>query len=374
MRTIRFASTLFLLVSCAAWGGGTMALSSPGFPPSEVDETGAVHEPWGVAALRLTVPAGAELRSQHYDETSAPTVTTTYAADGVVLEQKAYRAPVWPSGVDVLEACLRNTTEEKRAIELEFVLPVDIGFGERIGTIGGRQAVALPNAIEPQRNARSWGAVQPGSALPGWGRPSAECAPAFKNIRAGMGGVKLAYRFSVVPGEGRTVALGLCESYWAESGKRPMTLRVEGAPARTVDPVAEWGQHGAGCIFFKAVDLNGDGAIDVAVEPHPSAQDKNPILNVLWVFPEGMAMDPEQVTAGAMNDHAEHYVDVGGETDQMFYEGGSLRYALELAPGAEEELLFLLGSPGSSGVPDPGTMAWTPSSLRKAAEDVWRDR
>ena len=44
---------------------------------------------------------------------------------------------------------------------------------------------------------------------------------------------------------------------------------------------------------------------------------------------------------------------------------------MPLEPGATEELLFLIGSPGGGPAPDPERMVWDAAALRKAAEDVW---
>jgi hypothetical protein len=119
------------------------------------------------------------------------------------------------------------------------------------------------------------------------------------------------------------------------------------------------------------VDKDSDGRISVSIEPHPKAGDKNPILNAIWVFPPDSEIDLGKVLAGKKSSEAEVYVDVGGEKDQGFYEGGTLSYTAELGPKSEKTLTFLLGCPGGGTVPSPADSAWTPVSLRKAAADVW---
>jgi hypothetical protein len=364
-----------LILSAAAFAGEASvgALSSPGFPPSTVAKDGAIEEPWGTVRLALLEPAGMALAGQLFEKQPVPMAVTTKRSGDIVLEETAYRAPTWPGGVDVLSALVRNTGNAPGKAVIEVQLPEDVGIGERIGSAKGRPVLALPLDVAPVRDERAWGNTGGSSALPGWGKPKVDCDPAFRNIRAGMGGVPITYKFHVEAGGRREVVLGLCESHWTMAGQRPVMLRVEGTTECEIDPVGEWGQHVPGCIAFDAVDANKDGRIEVRVDPHPGAQDKNTILNAIWVFQAGSAVKGSDVIAGKLNESAEHYVDVGGERDQSFYKGGNLRYVLELSSGESRQLLFLLGSPGGGAVPDPAKMAWTAASLRKAAEDVWRD-
>ncbi|MFO7975255.1 MAG: hypothetical protein R6V12_11545 [Candidatus Hydrogenedentota bacterium] len=371
---VKMSLVLMILTGIAFAGEEPAAtLSSPGFPPSTVAENGAIEEPWGSFMLALTEPTGMTVAEQRFEEELVPTAVTTKRAGDIVVEETAYRAPVWPGGVDVLCAEIRNTGDVSARALLEVQIPESVGVGDRIGSAGGRPVLALPLGIEPVREEREWGCTGGPSALPGWAKPNADCDSAFKNIRAGMGGIPITYTFHVDAGGRRKVVLGLCESHWTMAGQRPLILRVEGAPERDVDPIAEWGQHGPGSVVFEAIDADKDGRLDITVDPHPRAQDKNSILNVIWVFEPGLAINGEEVVAGKLNDRAEYYVDVGGERDQALYKGGNLRYALELQPEEFRQLLFLLRSPGGGAVPDPANMAWNPASLRKAAEDVWRD-
>lgn len=348
-------------------------LSSPGFPPSEVDANGAITEPWGTLMLAVTEPPGMTVVEQLVEEQPVPMALTIKEAGNIKLEEWAYRAPIWPGGVDVLSATVTNTGDAPVKALLEVQMPESVGVGERVASAGGRPVLALPLGIEPVRKEREWGTTGGSSALPGWAKPDIDCDAAFKNIRAGMGGVPITYKFRVEAGERRKVALGLCESHWSLAGHRPVVLRVEGAPEREIDPLAEWGQHGPGCVVFDALDADKDGRLEITVDPHPAARDKNTILNVIWVFGADLSINESDVLAGKLNAQAEHYVDVGGERDQSLYESGNLRYLLECQPSESRKLLFLLGSPGGGAVPDPATMAWTDASLRKAAEDVWRD-
>ena len=370
------ASIALGLLVIAAPARPDITIGAPDLPPSQVDAAGDLHEDWGVVALRLEQPAGAAVSGQRHEMSPQPDlaarVITTVSAGPVTLTSSAYRAPIWPDGVDVLTARLENTADREVPARLQLVLPEQLDVGERIATLGGRPVLALPQDAQPQRRERSWGGAGGDVAMPGWAHPVGECDPAFCNIRAGMGGVPIIYRFAVPAGAKRTVVLGLCESHHVEARQRPLLLYVEGAPRAEVDPIAAWGRHVPGCLAFDAADADNDGRLQIVVAPHPQAVDRNPILNVIWVFSPDVYVNTDEVLRGKLSSVAEHYVDVGGERDQLLYESGTLTYDLTLPAGAGQELTFLVACAGAS-VPNPETMAWTPESLRKAAEDVWGD-
>jgi hypothetical protein len=288
------------------------------------------------------------------------------------MTQTAYRAPIWPGGTDVLAARLQNTGRENAAVVLTASVPETVALGEFLGVAGGRAVLALTaDGVRARREERPWGCTGGVVALPGWARPQGSCDPAFSNIRAGMGGVPITYRFAVQPGEKRHVVLGFCESHWAEAGQRPLAIHVEGAPSIDVDPVGKWGQHGPGCLSFDGADADRNGRLEVTIAPHARAADRNTILNVIWIFPPDVTPKTEEVLRGEANEAAEYYVDVGGTKDQSLYKEGSLTYQLTIPAEAAQELIFYLGSPGGGPVPDPRTTTWTPQSLRRAAEEVW---
>jgi hypothetical protein len=292
----------------------------------------------------------------------------------VTLTQTAYRAPIWPSGVDVLEAELANTGEEPTQVQLELVVPETMEVGESTGSIEGRPCLTSPTNLQPTREEREWGCVGGVKAMPGWAKPEGPCDPAFANISAGMGGVPITYRFAVPPGAKRTVVLGFCESFHPTAGLRPVVALVEGAEQQAIDPIDAWGRHQPGVVRFDATDSDGDGRLQVSVAPHPQASDRNTILNAIWVFDPAIPLDDQQLIEGHLNDRAERYVDVGGQQDQGLYKSGDVKYSLQLEPGQTREFLFLLASPGCRSLPDPSLGLWNPRTLRKAAADVWRDR
>jgi len=267
---MRFCPAALMAALLALAAGSAFAdteLSSPGFPPSTVDASGALQEPWGSVSLQLIQPGGAVVAGQQAAPGAVPTVITTKTAGPVSLVETAYRAPIWPAGVDVLQANLSNTASDPVEVLLEVQVPEQMSIGETTGVVNGMPVLALPQGVTPVRKERPWGCTGGVVAMPGWARPNRDCDPAFKNISAGMGGVPIVYRFAVPAGERRTIVLGFCESHWNVPAYRPLSVVVEGTPPRNLDPITEWGQHGPGCLVFDAADANQDGRIEIAVNP-----------------------------------------------------------------------------------------------------------
>ncbi|MBU0638331.1 MAG: hypothetical protein KKB50_05655, partial [Planctomycetes bacterium] len=103
--------------------GEERLLSSPGFSASRVADDGTVHEEWGTFGLRLCKPDGAEPGGGGYSARPVPVALTSCAAGQVTLTQTAYRAPIWPSGVDVVLAQVTNRSDAATPIGLEVSLP-----------------------------------------------------------------------------------------------------------------------------------------------------------------------------------------------------------------------------------------------------------
>jgi hypothetical protein len=359
-----------------ATAGEPTPIHSPGLPPSHMDADGRLVEDWGTVGVVVSgegvVDAPTTVEATKLDDV-IPAARAVSPRGAVRLVWTAYRAPAFPSGVDMLTV----RVEETKGQAAEVTVGLDVSAGVQIGTrtakVGGRTVLTLPEAAEQdQPTLREWGYCDEATSLSGWAKPEGDCDPAFRNIRAGLGGVPIVYRFTVTPGSAANVVLGFCESHWADRGQRPLSCRVEGAPPQQVDPVAEWGQHKPGALVFAARDENGDGRLEILVRCAAGAQDRNPILNAIWIFPQGEAPQPAKVVSGAWSAAAVRYVDVGGENDQSIYPPGKLEYRLSLQAGEAKELVFCVASPGGS-APIPATSAWTADALHRAAGEVWRD-
>ncbi len=358
----------------------SVEFGSPAAQPSRMDADGSIIEDWG--KLTFTV-AGEGIPA------TGPVSVEAIKLDGVVpaairratrgplaITTTAFRSPTYPAGTDVVTLQIKNTTARPVSAKLGVPLPDGARVGRRTVMLAGRIILTLPMPVEVDVKKREWGSDDDSTPMPGWGKPDVPCDPAFRNIRAGMNGVPIVYRFSVQPGSSHDVVLGLCESHWESSGMRPVILTVEGASPLTVDPLARWGRHKPGALLFAGKDENGDGTLVVSALPAPGAPDRNPILNVIWMFPSGTNPNLEQVILGRMNAAATRMVDVGGPNDQSLYLAGKAEYNLSLPANGSTELAFFVGAVGGS-APMPGKSGWTVETLRKAAIDVnrdWKDR
>lgn len=368
-------SALGILVSVAALAAGPIEFGSPGFAPSKMNADGRVVEDWGSVGVLLrgeglAQPAVQAAAVKVDDVVPGARAAADYGP--VRLSWTAFRAPTYPTGVDVLVVRAEEAKGSPAEVTLALDLPAAAKVGARTVRAGGRVVIALPEPVATDEAAREWGSYDDSNSLKGWGKPQGTCDPAFRNIRAGMGGVPIVYRFAVKPKSAANVVLGFCESHWTEPGQRPLVCRVEGAAEQAVDPVGAWGQHRPGALLFAARDADGDGRLDISVRCAAGAKDRNPILNAIWVFPAGDAPDLAKVVAGQLSTAADRYVDVGGDQDQSLYPPGKAEYRVALGPNEVREWVFLLASQRGQ-VPLPETTAWTPKSLRQAAVDVWRD-
>jgi hypothetical protein len=353
-----------------------VTFNSPGLGATRMDDQGRLVEDWGtitvtVAGTGLSATAPAKVQSLKLDGT-IPAAQAQSRCGAVILTLTAFRSPVWPAGLDVLTVRLAETSGQETPVQLSLALPETVHLGLKTVTIGGRTVLGLPAGPKVSQAMRDWGWADDAVALPGWAKPVVDCDPAFKNIRAGMGGVPILYHFKVDAKSKVKVLLGFCESHWSQARQRPLICQVEGAPTQEVDPLERWGQHRPGVAVFAASDVNGDGTLDVSVLPKPNAQDQNPILSAIWLFPAGTTLNLEQVIAGKLNAVAQRYVAVGGSNDQSLFAGGRVEYALKLPAHATQELTFLAACPGSS-LPSPDQTAWTIEKLRQSAATVWRD-
>ncbi len=354
-----------------------VALYSPGLAPSQVDAQGRLIEDWGTLSLELVgeglgAPSALKVAALELDGV-IPAARITWRDGSLSVSAVVFRAPVFPAGLDLLSLRLEQQSDAGRSPGcLRVNLPEGTRETERSVSLGSRRVLILPDQPRAQQQLRAWGHFDEASSLPGWAQPRPGFDPAFANIRAGMGGVPILYRFQVEPRSVRGVVLGFCESYWSEAGSRVLSCKVEGDPAEVVDPLRLWGRHRPGGLGFEGSDANGDGLLEVLVLPGPGTPDRNPILNAIWIFEPELEVDPAQVITGRMNAAAERYVDVGGDRDQPIRPGGRLEFPFVLESGEAREFTFLVACRGTS-LPAPDESTWTPRRLRAAAREVWED-
>ncbi|MCX7826529.1 MAG: hypothetical protein N2689_13365 [Verrucomicrobiae bacterium] len=341
-----------------------------------MDAAGRLVEDWGTLAVQL---AGDDLPAAGATKVEAvklddviPAARAVSQRGPVTLTTTAYRSPVWPAGLDVLVVRVEETAGQPKTVTVSIELPPKAQRGAQTVGLGRQTILTLPSGPLIGEKLRDWGYCDTAASLPRWAKPVGPCDPAFRNIRAGMGGVPIVYRFKVAPKSAAHVVLGLCESHWDVAGKRPLVCSVEGAPPQQVDPVTRWGRHKPGALSFAARDANGDGWLEITVTTPPSVPDRNPILNAIWLFPSGPPPALDQVIAGNLNAKATRVVDCGGDNDQSIYPPGKLEYQLALPARGAQELTFLVAC-GKASLPPFDQTAWTADTLRRAAREVWRD-
>lgn len=375
MRTTLIATVLAATWVALAGTQGPIQLSSPGFEPSQMDAEGRLVEDWGSVGVRLAgegvTPAAPTVEAVKLDGV-VPAARAVSMHGAVKLTTTAFRAPAHPSGLDVMLVRVEETKGRSASVTVSLDVPTGARAGMRTVKLGNRNVITLPSPEMAGLQPRDWGHNDDAVSLAGWAKPAVPCDSAFRNIRAGMGGVPIRYHFAVKPRATLQVVLGFCESHWAERGQRVLLCRVEGAPQQEVDPIAKWGRHKPGALVFAAKDDNQDGRLDISVRPAPTAKDKNPILNAVWLLPAAQPPDLAKVIAGELSAKAIRYVDCGGSNDQSLYAGGKLEYSLNLPPGGAQELTFIVACKGGS-APSPDASGWTGETLRRAAREVWRD-
>jgi len=366
-------SLVFAVASGMLWAADPVEFTSPGFPPSRLDADGRLVEDWG--SVKIVVEGEGfqanqgTVRTVRLEET-IPAAAWTSEQGPVQVTITAYRAPVFPAGMDILTVRLQETTGQDRrlTVKLEVDPPATIGLS--VAHVDKQAILAIPVETQESLVLNDWGYTVDTTAMPGWAKPEGECDPAFANIRAGMGGIPIGYRFRVPPRSQVNVVLGLCESHWDRPEVRPLICLVEGARPMIVDPISRWGRHQPGVLLFASSDTNGDGWITVTIRPVPGAQDRNPILNVIWVFPGDQRPNLNRVIKGELNNQALYYVDVGGTRDQPILASQDLRFPVELSANGAKELTFYVACPGGS-VVIPELTAWTTQGLYRAAKEVW---
>jgi GH15 family glucan-1,4-alpha-glucosidase len=104
-------------------------------------------------------------------------------------------------------------------------------------------------------------------------------------------------------GKKYVIAPAFFEAHWKEPGKRIVRISIEGKHVGDVDLVA-LGKGSPCAVQYIAEDTDLDGWIKLEITSAPESQDKNCILNALWVFEGGKPIDLGRMLAGKLNDKA----------------------------------------------------------------------
>ena len=127
---------------------GAVEITSPGFPPSQMGADGKLVEDWGTVGVRfagdsLTGAVPFRVESCKLDQL-VPAARAVAQRGPLALTLTAYRAPAWPSGVDVLTVRVEETQGKPAAVTLGLDLPAKAHIGQRTVMLGGRTVVACP--------------------------------------------------------------------------------------------------------------------------------------------------------------------------------------------------------------------------------------
>jgi hypothetical protein len=148
-----------------------------------------------------------------------------------------------------------------------------------------------------------------------WAQPPAGTDPAFRPAAWGTNR-PIRYRLAVSPGSRKRIALGLCESYKPGPRTRLLSLQVEGASHRTVDPMAVAIKNTPYVFFFDGEDSDGDGTLKIEVHADAQSPDPNVFLNCFWQFPAGCQVTPDEVITGRARAQAEVVWECGREAEK----------------------------------------------------------
>jgi len=219
--------------------------------------------------------------------------------------------------LDLAVAPAAGTADRNTILNVLWVLPYEDAVPPALLVTGKgpRTPLAHVDCGNPEDRQTFVERVGKQDGIVGWASPTAAPGnPAFTSIAVGWN-EPVRYRFKADSGCRYTVVFGLCEGHHKTPGQRILDLYVEGKTRQTVDIVAAKGHNVPAVFPVDAVDENGDGFIDVAVSASPGAGDKNPILNVLWVFPQGKSPAADELIGGGGLQTASAYVDCGGKLD-----------------------------------------------------------
>ena len=138
----------FLALLFATQLRAEVTFTSPGLAPTRMDDQGRLVEDWGsitvnVAGAGLPASAPATLQSIKLDGL-IPAAEAQSRYGTVALTLTAFRAPVWPAGLDVLTVRLAETAGQETPVQLSLALPETVHVGLKTVTLGGRAVLGLP--------------------------------------------------------------------------------------------------------------------------------------------------------------------------------------------------------------------------------------
>ena len=333
-------------------------------------------QPTGDLAFRPGAPAVRKLL-----DGCLPIAITTRETDKLAVETTAF-APSAPP-LDCLRVVVRNKTDAALSPVLRVtangaqgLLPAPLaGFQSGGGVLALCETSDGKPVVAPPPKAKHYVFQQRGGqGMANWGHPKVPCDRGFNNIVAGMA-EPATFLLKAEPDTRYLVAVGLCESHWKDPGNRICDLLIEGKKVATVDPVAKpYGPDVPFVLTFPAADANKDGWIEVTSVAARGSPDVNSIVNVLWLFEEGVgkALAASDILSGSANERAACYVDCGGGGAATGPTASTLDFRFELPPNGSATLWLKKPQAAVKAAEAPKLAEADPAKLLAVTEAAWR--
>jgi len=149
-----------LAIAAVAAAAEPLSFSSPGLPPTAMDADGRLGADWGTHGLRLSgdgiTEGPVKVEAVKLDD-MIPAARATSSRGAVNLTCTAYRAPVFPSGIDVFTVRVEEAKGQPCQLTLALDMPEKAERGMRTVKLGGRSVLALPAAAMAAQALREWG-------------------------------------------------------------------------------------------------------------------------------------------------------------------------------------------------------------------------
>jgi len=232
-------------------------------------------------------------------------VKTLIGKDGQLLGDYGYEGPRNFSFSIQFDSGLPAIWESQRLIaaKIPIVHTIKRSKDIRIDEIGFVQ-------IPPVEQVRKIVRFDSRRVMRNWSKPSVPCDKAFRDVAYGSktGGTGIvAFHIKVPKGSEHTIALGFCEGEMKKPGYRVMSVQVEGASQRQIDPVQDFGPNKPGVYFFDARDLDLDGILTVFITNLPGGKERDVFVNGIWMFKDNVP-SAEAIISGKEDQHGELYV------------------------------------------------------------------
>ncbi len=198
-----------------------------------------------------------------------------------------------------------------------------------------------------------------------WGKPNRKCDKRFRDILVGYNR-PLEFTYKVKGDETYRLAFAFIESWHDNPKRRPLEIHIEGETVRKLNLIGEFGRHTPVVLTFDAKDKNHNGLLEMGIFASPDAEDKNTILNALWIFEAAKAPTEQQILAGGIDDLTLAFYDASGHRQEPI----KLYFDKTISPRGEFNVLVTL--PQGKHAATEAEVAGAQNLLEKAVA-YWRN-